>query len=194
MNCTTCNDTRHVYSDSDGGFVRCPDCFVRISIQRKLMDKGLPTNWMNYSISNPDVVAKLDGILDGTYKRGHIVSVLESRYPLLAHLTCSWMLKGQDVTYLDTAKLAPDHYNKDRKNVDTLFNVNGPIIIQVGDEIEAKIGSFYLKGYIERSVMWNLPLVVFSNSPTHLLQVRYPDLSLMLKNASFDFTDYTVKL
>lgn len=176
----------------DGGYKPCPECHTKTKVAYKLKEYGFPETFLNFTTTE-DVANVLNSVLNNSTK-AHFVVSLDKKSSVLSHLICGWFLRDEKVTYVDTAKVSPDHYNKDRKSIDTMFSVKGPILLQIGHEIETKIGMFYIKGFLDRAVLWGLPFVLLTPYRTDhtTMMVRYPELHNLLQTAGLSYLNHAL--
>lgn len=187
--CALCQDTRHVRASE--GFVRCPECFLRASLERVLIQHGYPKIWATASLEaligvlgeTHPVVGALNGLKSGALQCVHFYGgPSDSREAIFAATLRVFLTNSPQVNILDTADLAPKHFEKDRQ-MNRLKAV--PTIITVGKEIERKLGAFYLRDALEFAVPRRLPLVLFSDADYDGLKMFYGDFRALYQYARF---------
>lgn len=188
--CALCGGTKHVSAEK-GGFIRCPECFLRAALERVLVQHGYPKIWANASLEaivsvlgeDHPVVKALVGLQSGAIQSVHFFGgPSESRETIFAATLRIFLTNSQQINILDTADLAPKHFEKDR-HMNRLKSV--PTMITVGKEIERKLGAFYLRDALEFAVPRRLPLVLFSDTDYDGLKMYYGEFRELYKYARF---------
>jgi hypothetical protein len=152
------------------------------------MDHGYPATWADASVE------RLTGVLGEQHQ---VVVALrniatqpvhfyggpsETREVIFAATLRLFLANSSQVNILDTADLAPKHFEKDRQ---MLRLKTAPTIMTVGKEMERKTGSFYLRSALEFAIPRRLPVALFSDNDYNGLKMYYGDFEDLYKYAQF---------
>lgn len=195
--CGRCRGVRHVWTGD--GFERCPDCFLQSAMQRELANRSYPAQWASLS---PEVVIGLFGptsvvgqtltrIVSGQALRVHAYGA--SGYPrqaFIGSLVMHFLKRGEGCQVLDTRDLAFLHFTDEKGGVGrTLFRTREPVILQLGHEVETKLGYFYFRSLLDRALQYDLPFVLVTDAPLEVMGGRYEDLLPTMRSVGFDVTN-----
>lgn len=196
MECQTCRGLRHV--PRDGGFSRCPECYVPAMVDRELRSRDYPLVWKGLSPSlviplfqdTPEVAAAMRDLAAGVPRRIHAYSLPnEHRQAFTGSLVYGFLACGVGAQVLDSADLSLRHFTKDSQKWGQIEKSKEAVIFTLGREIEPRIGFFYFRALLDRAVNYALPFVLITDYPLSVHDPRYPDLMAVVNAARFDRTD-----
>lgn len=187
---------RHVLRDN--GFVRCPSCFNANAVAREMETRKLPPSW---TALEPDTVIRIFGeetavgnairdLLSGAALRAHAYGLIgNSRQAFMGALAYGFLRQNRGCQVLNSADLAARHFSNADNHLLTSAKWREPVILQLGHEVESKIGLFYFRTLLEHALTYRLPFVLVTDQPLAMLSGRYYDLVNMVTSVGFDAVD-----
>jgi hypothetical protein len=158
----------------------------------------LPTVW---SLLKPEVVRERFGLdsavshviadlLTGAVVRAHAFGMVnDTRIAFMGAIVYGLLEQGRGVQVLDTGDLAQRHFDKNESQWRTLMRQPQPVVLTFGREIETRVGLFYFRELLDRSVEYGMPLVMVTDYPIAVHAPRYADLLAIMDAAGFDRRD-----
>lgn len=198
--CPRCRNMRHV-PVATGGYERCPECFGPATVLQELQVRALPRVW---ALLKPELVIErfgvhsvvgqtIAGLHAGRMQRVHAHGFMtDARMGFTGALAYGFLATGRGINVLDTGSLAASHFDKAENRSKNLSKSNEPMILALGGEVEPRIGLFYFREFLNRSVEFGIPFVMITDYPIAVHAPRYNNLLELMRAATFDAVDVPI--